>query len=97
MAYDSSKETITELALVDKNDRGDKIKVSHITVKGKAGDFADIRLMYTPEGASEVRPTQKGVRFSTEILPEIVTALIPMLSAEEAEALKEVIERTFPE
>lgn len=87
MAYDSSKETRDVLALVNKNDRGDKIQVAKIKVEGKSTEFMDVRLMYTPDGTDELRATQKGVRFSTEILPEVVAGMVKAMSDDERAAL----------
>lgn len=91
MAYDRSKETQNVMALVDKNDKGDKIQVSKIEVKGKEGVFADIRLMYTPDESDELRPTSKGVRFNTEILYDVVAGLADMLTDEEKAKLADAL------
>lgn len=91
MAYDSSKEKNTELALLDKNDRGDKVRIAHITVKGSTTEYVDIRTMYTPEGSDEVKPTSKGVRFSSDMLLDMVNALVTVLEPNEVEQLKETL------
>ena len=93
MAYDRSKEEQEILALIDKNDRGDKIQVSKIRIKGREETFADIRLMYTPEGEEDIRPTSKGVRVSTSLLPKIVAGLVDMLDDSEKAKLADTLKQ----
>lgn len=87
MAYNYNKDEQTQIAIFDKNDKGDKIQIQHIKNKNTGAESVDIRLMYTKEGEDDVRPTQKGVRFSTEMLPDIVTALASMLTEDEKQEL----------
>ena len=83
MAYDASKEERKVLATFDKNTRGDKIQVASITIKGKEGMSVDIRNMYTAEDG-EMRPTQKGVRVNVEMVADIIKAVLPLLTEDEA-------------
>ena len=83
MAYDASKEERKVLATFDKNTRGDKIQVASITIKGKEGMSVDIRNMYTAEDG-EMRPTQKGVRVNVEMAADIIKAVLPLLTEDEA-------------
>lgn len=92
MAYDVSKETGETLLTLDKNTKGDKIQVRHITVKGSDNQFVDIRNMYTLESNGEIKPTQKGVRFNAEMLLDIMKSLVPVLSQDELADLKEAID-----
>jgi hypothetical protein len=75
MKYDPSKENRVVKAIMDKNDRGDKIQVSTVTREGSDFVWADIRLMYTPEGETELRPTPKGLRFSAKLVPQLAKVL----------------------
>lgn len=88
MSY--GKEEQIELALIKRNNRGEYIKVTRIIPEGNRMESVDIRTMYTDE-ADEIRPTKKGVRISSESLPELVTALVQSLSTEEAEEIMELI------
>lgn len=91
MAYDASKETRTVLETIDKNSRGDKIQVTSIVVKGNSTPFIDIRNMYTLEDSDEVRPTSKGIRFSSEFLLDIMKSLVTSLTPDELDSLKDAI------
>lgn len=91
MAYDASKETRTVLETIDKNSRGDKIQVTSIVVKGNSTPFIDIRNMYTLENSDEVRPTSKGIRFSSEFLLDIMKSLVTSLTPDELDSLKDAI------
>lgn len=75
MAYNSMNDETTVVALIDKNTRGDKIRIAKIRNKNTGSESVDIRVMYTPEGSTEVKPTQRGVRFNMEMLGEITEAL----------------------
>lgn len=75
MAYNSMNDETTVIAVIDKNTRGDKIRIAKIRNKNTGSESVDIRVMYTPEGSTEVKPTQRGVRFNIELLGEITDAL----------------------
>ena len=72
--YDDSKEERKELLNVRKNNRGDFLIISEIKVKDSDDVKVDIRNYYTDDN-DEVKPTSKGVRFSSEILKDIMLAL----------------------
>jgi len=88
MAYDASKETQELLVMLDKNNRGDKIGIKKITRNDNGTISADIRNYYTND-AEEICPTSKGVRVNTEMLADVVTALVDMLEVDEIEQLME--------
>ena len=80
MAYNSQNETQKEIAVVDKNTRGDKIRVARIEKVGKTQTTVsvDVRTMYTADDG-EVRPTQRGIRIDSETAPDIILAMIKAL------------------
>lgn len=85
MAYDASSEIKKELALLDKNDRGDKVAVQLITYKDKTKGVAiDIRNMYTDAGG-EIKPTAKGIRLSSDMMAEVIISCFNHLSEEDRE------------
>ena len=86
MAYSVDKET--ELAMLDKNNRGDKIVIKKIENNGNTS--IDIRQYYTNDN-DEIKPTTKGVRFNAEMLADVVKALVPALEFDELNELEEVI------
>ena len=61
--------------------------MQEITNKLNGNRSIDIRLMYTPADGAEIAPTKKGVRFSAEILPDVVKALTKGLSDDAVESL----------
>lgn len=74
MAYKNSNEVQTVIKDIPKNDRGDLVRITKIESQGK-DTYYDIRNMYTDD-SGEVRYTQKGVRLKTEMLCEIIPALM---------------------
>lgn len=86
MAY-NAKETQKELLMLPKGNRGEYIKVSRITPENTAkSESVDIRVMYTavdPNEGAQIRPTQKGVRINSEMLPEIMAAIYANMTEEE--------------
>lgn len=71
----------TNVKFIDKNGRGDTIRVARIANE-KGDEFLDVRNYYTNDGGERC-PTQKGVRFNTEISVDIVTALLEAMTADE--------------
>lgn len=97
MAYDSSKETQVDVILIKKNNRGDYIRVSRIEPEDKKKlPSIDIRNMYTTDD-DEVRPTQKGVRINSEIVPEVFLAMLRAMRYEEVASIREETERLMQE
>lgn len=91
MAYNADKEEQKEIGLVKKNNRGEYIRVTRIIPKDKNKlESLDIRLMYTADDDT-VRPTVKGVRINSEILPEVVALILKGMSQEEKEDLRQLI------
>lgn len=82
MAYDFSKEKKEVLLEIDRHG-GDKVHVTSITRDDSSDSWVDFRIMYTPKDSDELRPTQKGVRISSEFIPEIVDALIGLMSGDQ--------------
>lgn len=74
MAYNSDNEVREELASIQKNNRGEFIKVSKVTNKNSGNTNIDIRLWYTDDN-DELKPTSKGVRFSTEVAQDIAIGI----------------------
>ena len=89
--YDDSKEERKELLNVRKNNRGDFLIISEIKVKDSDDVKVDIRNYYTDDN-DEVKPTSKGVRFSSEILKDIMLALLEELDVTELEDIKSAID-----
>ena len=86
MAYDNKSEVREELAMLDRNNRGDKISVVKITDESKDKVSYDIRNMYTTDD-DEVRFTQKGVRLSDELTVEVVGAILKSLDEDKRQDL----------
>jgi hypothetical protein len=82
MAYNASNEERVELASVQKNSRGEYIKVAKITNKNTGSVSVDVRLFYTND-SDEVAPTSKGVRFNAELLVDIMSGLAKALESNE--------------
>lgn len=93
MAFDN--EVQTELAMIQKNNRGNYIRVARIDNKVSGSVNADIRMYYTDDN-EELRPTQKGVRINSELLPDVLNALVKVLEVNEmmdlVDTLNELIE-----
>lgn len=91
MAYNADNEIREELVNIQKNNRGDYIIASKITNKNNGNVSVDIRNFYTND-EDEVRPTSKGVRINSEMLPELLGGLIKALEADEVEDLNDKLE-----
>lgn len=91
VAYNADKEEQKEIGLVKKNNRGEYIRVTRIIPKDKNKlESLDIRLMYTADDDT-VRPTVRGVRINSEILPEVIALILKGMSQEEREELRELV------
>ena len=87
MAY-SSKETTQRFGEISKGK--DTIVVTRITPDDKTKlESIDIRTFYTNDD-DELAPTQKGVRFNSEIIPQVVKALLDAMTTEEFADLEEL-------
>jgi hypothetical protein len=91
MAYNASNEERIELASVQKNNRGDVVRVAKIRNKNTGNESVDIRLFYTND-EDELSPTAKGVRFSTESLIDVIMGLVQALEPNEVDDLKEELD-----
>lgn len=89
MAFEN--EINEQVAQIDKNNRGDYMVVSKITNKNTGSVSADIRQFYTDDNGS-VAPTRKGTRVNSEILPEVIKALLQLVEPDELEDIGEFIE-----
>lgn len=96
MAY-NAKETQKGILMIPKGNRGDYIKVSRIIPENTAkAQSIDIRMMYTavdPNEGEQIRPTQKGVRINSEMLPEIMAAIYGNMTEEELADFEANIEK----
>lgn len=96
MAY-NAKETQKDILMIPKGNRGDYIKVSRIIPENTAkAQSIDIRMMYTavdPNEGEQIRPTQKGVRINSEMLPEIMAAIYGNMTEEELTDFEANIEK----
>lgn len=92
MAY-TQNSTQKVVALIRKNQRGDYIQISRITPENasKAGSI-DIRSMWTTPD-DEIAPSKQGVRINSELIPEVMSALLEAMSSEELADLLPEIER----
>lgn len=99
MAY-NAKETQNEILMVPKGNRGEYIKVSRIIPENTAkAQSIDIRIMYTavdPNEGGQIRPTQKGVRINSEMLPEIMAAIYANMTEEELADFESTVEKYKP-
>lgn len=86
MAYNASNETQTVLLDLEKNQRGDHIKVTKVVNNTSSSVSCDIRNFFTSEDG-EVIGTKKGVRVNSEMLPEIMAAMAETLEYNEIEDL----------
>lgn len=89
MAFEN--EINEQVAQIDKNNRGDYMVVSKITNKNTGTVSADIRQFYTDKNG-KITPTRKGTRVNTEILPDVIKALLQLLEPDELEDIGEFIE-----
>lgn len=96
MAYNANNEERKELAKVQKNSRGEYIVAAEITNKNTGNVSIDIRQFYTDDN-DELKPTSKGVRFSAEMLGEVVAGLVQALDFGELitanDTISEMIEK----
>jgi hypothetical protein len=76
---------------IDKNNRGDKIIVAEVTTKTSGNTYLDIRQFFTNDD-DQVMPTKKGIRFNTEIAPEIILAMAKSLQIDEMEDLRDKLD-----
>lgn len=82
MAYDASNDVVEEIAMFDKNNRGDKIRVTRITKKVGNSAFVDVREMFTADNG-DVKPRPKGIRINSELTADVIIAMIKALNDDE--------------
>lgn len=86
MAYNSNNEVQEVISTLDKNKRGDKIRVTKI-INSKYGYVSvDVRNMYTTEDG-DVRPTTRGIRFNSEMAPDVIMAMLEALGQDTVQDL----------
>lgn len=79
MAYNNNEDRL-EVASIQKNNRGDILKVAQITSSSGARSI-DVRMYYTSD-SGEVLPTKKGIRVSDEMAGDVVLAMFKVMSTE---------------
>jgi hypothetical protein len=79
MAYNNNEDRL-EVASIQKNNRGDILKVAQITSSSGARSI-DARMYYTSD-SGEVLPTKKGIRVSDEMAGDVVLAMFKAMSTE---------------
>lgn len=89
MAYSNQTEAL--VGSVSKNNRGDSIKVKRVT-SGTGAQSIDIRTYYTDDNDEE-QPTKKGIRLSSELLPEVMKLVIKSMAIEERMDLLEMLDK----
>lgn len=96
MAY-KAKETQKEILMLRKGNRGEYIKISRIIPENEdRQQSVDVRVMYTvvdPNEGEQIRPTQKGVRMNSEMLPEIMAAIYVNMTDEEMADFESHVDR----
>ena len=90
MAYNADNEIREELAQIQKNNRGEYVIATKITNKTSGAVSVDIRQYYTNE-ADELKPTSKGIRINTELLPDLLNGLVRALEANEMMDLSDML------
>lgn len=85
MAYNYANNKEELIKRIKKNERGEYIDIKKITNQ-KGAVSIDVRNMYTTDD-DEIRPTQKGIRFSSELAGDVIVA---MLRAVEKEVLFDI-------
>ena len=91
MAYNQDNETREELLSLQKDNRGNYIKVAMIQKNGKDTRTLDIREFWTNDD-DEICPTKKGIRIKDEFALDTITAMLKILEYDELEDLKTSIE-----
>lgn len=84
MAYNTTE---TEIAEIKKNERGEYIKVKKIEGSNKSVSI-DARIYYTSD-SDEILPTKKGIRISSELAVEVLTAMAQVLEDSDLQDLRE--------
>ena len=94
MAYDSSNEIQTVLGTFEKNQRGDKIRVSKIENKKYNSLHIDVRNMYTAtDGEARYSPKTGGVRLNAEMASEVIVAMLMALDLTEVQDIFEQVQK----
>lgn len=78
MAYSTTDKLIGD---IQKNDAGEVVRVSRVAYKS-GNEALDVRTYYTNE-KGELAPTKKGIRVSSESLPELMKLMVDGMSTEE--------------
>lgn len=83
-------DTTKVIKQIEKNNRGEYIQVGRVIKNNGEVSGVDIRTMFTKN--NEILPTYKGVRLSSEIVPEVVYSLIKCMSSEELQELHDMFD-----
>lgn len=93
MAYNADNEVKQTLVDIEKNKRGDFIRVSKVTKKNNESDISyDIRNMYTTD-EGEPGFTSKGIRVKNEMIPEIFNAILTDLDDDTFNKVVDIINK----
>ena len=90
MAYNQDNETRTQLLEIQKDNRGNYLRVAMIQKNGSDNRSLDIREFWTSDN-DEILPTKKGVRIKDEQAVEIVKAMLEILEVDELEDVANTI------
>lgn len=86
MAFSDEKRE--DIEVLNKNNRGDKIIIAKITNQRSGSVSVDVRNYYTDDD-DNVLPTKKGIRINSEILPEVIKAMMKVMEPDELEDIIE--------
>lgn len=81
----------TNVATIEKNNRGEYFKVDKIVEEGK-GNQIDVRAYYTDSDTGEVRPTSKGIRIKSELTADILIAMYNAMDEESKQEFNDMID-----
>lgn len=96
MAYNANNEKQEEIAVIQKNNRGDHIVIKKVTSVKSGNVSIDVRNYFTNEDG-DLQPTSKGVRINSELLLEAMMAMAKGLEANEIEDLKDALDTLLDE
>ena len=96
MAYNANNEKQEEIAVIQKNNRGDYIVIKKVTNVNSGNVSIDVRNYYTT-GEGDVQPTKQGLRINSELLLEAMTAMAKGLEINEIEDLKDALDTLMDE
>ena len=90
-SYDTTNQKEEMLKELWTNTRGDSVRVKSVTNTVSGDVSVDIRRYYTDDN-DEVKPTSKGIRLNTELIPDLIEVLASLLEYNEVEEVKEKLD-----